>query len=48
MKPVRYDPDARAEFLGALRWYAERNLSVAIRFDEHVSRAEQAILEGSR
>jgi toxin ParE1/3/4 len=45
VKPVRYDPEARAEFLDAVRWYARRNLVAALRFDEHVSRAEDAIRE---
>jgi plasmid stabilization system protein ParE len=48
VKPVRYDPEARAEFLDAVRWYAQRNVMAAIRFDERVSRAEEAILEGPR
>ena len=43
MKSVRYDPDARAEFLDAVRWYALRNVSVALRFDERVVAAEVAI-----
>ena len=43
MKVVRYDPDARAEFLDAVRWYARRNVVAAVRFDECVSRAEAAI-----
>ena len=45
MKPVRYDPEARAEFLDAVRWYTRRNVVAAVRFDEHVSRAEAAIRE---
>jgi plasmid stabilization system protein ParE len=34
VKPVRYDPDARAAFLDAVRWYARRNVATAVRFDE--------------
>ena len=45
MKPVRYDPEARAEYLDAVRWYAQRSVAAASRFDEHVSRAEAAIRE---
>ena len=45
MKPLRYDPDARAEFLDAVRWYARRSVTVAIRFNDGVSRAEAAIRE---
>lgn len=45
MKPVRYAPEARDEFLDALRWYAERSLPATKRFDEYVSKAEAAIRE---
>ena len=45
MKPLRYDPEARAEFLDAVRWYARRNVTVAMRFNDGVSRAEVAIRE---
>lgn len=43
MKSVRYDSEARAEFLDAVRWYARRNVVAARRFDEHVVAAEAAI-----
>ena len=45
MKSIRYDPDARAEFLEAVRWYARRNVHVALRFDQQVARAEATIRE---
>jgi plasmid stabilization system protein ParE len=48
VKAVRYDPEARAEFLDAVRWYARRSTVVALRFDEGVRRAEGGIQEGPR
>ena len=36
MKPERFDPVARNEYLDALRWYRERNVEAAVRFRDDV------------
>jgi plasmid stabilization system protein ParE len=32
VKPVSVEPEAQAEFLASVRWYAQRNPTVALRF----------------
>jgi toxin ParE1/3/4 len=45
VKPVRYDPGAEAEYLGAVGWYMARNPIVAARFIDAVLEAETSIRE---
>jgi plasmid stabilization system protein ParE len=48
VKRVRYDPDAEAEYLGAVEWYAARNAVVAHRFIDAVLETEDMIRENPR
>jgi toxin ParE1/3/4 len=45
VKPERFDPSARTEYLDALRWYRERNIDAAIHFREEVLDAIAVICE---
>jgi len=45
VKPERFDPVARTEYLDALRWYRERNVEAAIRFRDEVLNTIASICE---
>jgi plasmid stabilization system protein ParE len=43
MKPVIYDPEARAEYIAAANYYEEKRVGLGDDFDEEVQSAENRI-----